>query len=192
MKVILSRDVPKLGKGGELVEVKDGYARNYLLPRNYAVAATGGAVKAWAALREREKEREAKKHDEAKAAAEKLKDVELQIIARAGTGTRLFGSVTVADVAEKIKEACGVDVDKRRIGLLEPIKNLGNYRIQVRLHSEYVVQLPLEVVTTEILEHRKAHAAAAAARAAAAEASAPAAPAAEDVEDDEEGVDAEG
>lgn len=198
MKIILNRDVPKLGKGGELVEVKDGYARNYLLPRNYAVAATPGAKKAYAALREREKEREAKRAGDAQAAGEKLKGIELQFIAKAGAGTRLFGSVTVADVAEKIKAVSGVDVDKRRIGLLEPIKNLGNYKVQVRLHSDVVLQLPLEVVTAEELELRRVRAAAAAAKAAAAEAAGETpvveevAAVVEEVEEDEDFVDAEG
>src|SRR5215471_793876 len=112
MKVILQRDVPKLGKDGEIVNVADGYARNYLFPRQFAVAATGGALKSYEARKDREKEREAHKKDSATADAQKLEGLSLTIIGKVGSGTKLYGSITAQDVADAIKQEKGVTIDK--------------------------------------------------------------------------------
>lgn len=168
MKVILQRDIPKLGKGGDIVNVADGYARNYLFPRQYAVAASGGALKAHAARLEREKEKSAKLAEEAKAHAGKLEGLSLILLGKVGGGTKLYGSITAQDVAEAIARESGVTVDKRRVGLVDPIKNLGLYTVPVRLHSDIVVPVKVEVTTEEELERRKAQAAAEAAAAEAA------------------------
>jgi large subunit ribosomal protein L9 len=154
LKVILSRDIPKVGKDGEIVNVADGYARNYLFPRQYAVPATGGALRAWEARRRQEQEREARRALEAQAEAEKLANLTLTITARVGGGTKLFGSVTAQDVADAIARERGITVDRRRVSLADPIKNLGTYTVPVRLHTDIVVPITVEVITEEELRRR--------------------------------------
>jgi large subunit ribosomal protein L9 len=184
MKVILQRDVPKLGKGGDIVTVADGYARNYLLPRAYAVSATGGALREHSARVEREKTRSANQLQSAQADAEKLQGLSLVIIGKANPGsTKLYGSITAQDVADQIAKETGVTVDKRRVGLVDPIKQLGDFRVGVRLHNDVTVSVPVAVLTEEGLEKRRA------AEAAAAEAAARAA--AEASEDESEETPAE-
>lgn len=163
MKVILQRDIPKLGKHGDIVNVADGYARNYLFPRQYAVAATGGALKEHAARMAREKERDTRNLQDAQSSAERLQNASITLTGRVGSGTKLYGSITAQDVADAIAKEFHVSIDKRRIGLADPIKNLGRYDIPVRLHSDVTVHLAVEVVTEEELARRKAEAAAAAA-----------------------------
>src|SRR5689334_4502516 len=131
MKVILQRDVPKLGRMGEVVNVAGGYARNFLFPRQFAIAATGGAMKEHAARAAREKERGAKTLSDAQSGAGKLQDLVLTLTAKVGSGTKLYGSITAQDVAEAIAKERGVAVDKRRVGLVDPIKTLGTYTIPV-------------------------------------------------------------
>jgi large subunit ribosomal protein L9 len=161
MKVILQRDVPKVGKGGEIVNVADGYARNYLFPRKYAVPATGGFLKEHQSRAEHDKVREARLHQMAEGAASKLEGLSVIIKGRVGSGTKLYGSVTAQDVAEAIKEATGVEVDKRRVGLVDPIKTLGVYPIPVRLASDISVIVNVDVTTEQELERRAREAAAA-------------------------------
>jgi large subunit ribosomal protein L9 len=181
MKVILQRDIPKVGRDGEIVNVADGYARNYLFPRQFAVPATGGALKEHAARIAREKEREAKQVHLAQASADNIKERTVTIVGKAGAGTKLYGSITAQDVAAAIAEQLKVTVDKRRVGMTDPIKNLGTFTVPVRLHSDISVSVVVEVVTEEDLQRRRAAAEAAeaaakaAAEAPAAEASAPAA-----------------
>ena len=102
MKVILQRDIPKVGKHGEVVNVADGYARNYLFPRQLAVSASGGALKAHQARMDRDKEKTAKQLGDAQSHAERLQDLTLTIIGKVGTGTKLYGSITAQDVADAI------------------------------------------------------------------------------------------
>ncbi|CCW35139.1 LSU ribosomal protein L9P [Chthonomonas calidirosea] len=150
MKVILTRDVPKLGQDGDIVNVADGYARNYLFPRRLAVLAHGAALKQHQARLAREKERGAQALEEAKRQAEKLNGAELEIIVKTSpNSTRLFGSVTEADVAEQIQQKFGITVDKRKIGLVDPIRTTGRYEIGVRLHPEVRAQFVLYVLTEE-------------------------------------------
>jgi large subunit ribosomal protein L9 len=180
MDVILQRDIPKLGKSGDIVHVKDGYARNYLFPRAYAVAATGGALKDHKARLAREKERGEKLLETAQTDSEKLQGLALTLIGKVGSGTKLYGSITAQDLAEAIAGKTGVTVDKRRVGLADPIKNLGTFTVPVRLHSDISVAVTVEVITQEESDRRAAQAAeAAAAEAAQAEAAqaAPEAPA---------------
>src|ERR1043165_7837945 len=127
MKVILQRDIPKLGKMGDIVPVKDGYARNYLLPRSLAVAATGGALKEHDARIKREREKDEKNLSKAQSSAEKIEGLSVTILGRVGGGTKLYGSITAQDVAEAIEKERGIAVDKRRVGLVDPIKTLGTY-----------------------------------------------------------------
>jgi len=163
MKVILQRDIPKLGRHGDVVTVADGYARNYLLPRQHAVPASGGALKELKARMEREQERIARTLASARAGAEKMENLRLVLVGRVGSGTKLYGSITAQDVADAIQKETGVEIDKRRVGLVDPIKSLGTYTVPVRLHSDVVVQVRVEVMTEEQLEQRRAQEAAVAA-----------------------------
>lgn len=165
MKVILQQDIPKVGKGGDIVTVADGYARNFLFPRKYAVAATGGALKEHQARATREKERSSGLLQGAQANATKLQGLTVTILSKVGTGTKLYGSVTSQDVADAVQKLTGVAVDKRRVALVDPIKTLGEYTIAVRLHSDVTVNLKVLVTTEEELARRKAAEAAAAAKA---------------------------
>ncbi|WP_028841689.1 50S ribosomal protein L9 [Thermodesulfobacterium hveragerdense] len=145
MEVILRTDVPKLGKAGDIVKVKDGYARNYLIPKGFAIPANQKNIKAL------EKERQiilAKAERERKklmSLAEKLEGLELVIYRRKIEEDRIFGSVTVADIVNALKEK-GFEVDKKFIELNEPIKKLGVYEIPVKFSSDKVVTIKLEVV----------------------------------------------
>ena len=172
MKVILQRDIPKLGKTGDIVPVKDGFARNYLLPRSLAVAATGGAMKDHNARQARERERGTKMLSGAQGDADKLGGLVLTIIGKVGSGTKMYGSVTAQDVSDAILKERGITVDKRRVGLVDPIKTLGSYTIPVRLHSDITIPVTLEVLTEEEIQRRnmQAEAAALAAESKAAEA----------------------
>lgn len=158
MKVILLRDIPKVGKNGDVVNVADGYGRNYLFPRGYAVAAVGGALKDHDARLARESERGSRALGSAQADAAKLTGATVQIIGRAGAGTKLYGSITASDVSAAIQTATGVTVDRRRIGLADPIKSLGDYSVPVRLHSEVIVDVRVSVLTEEELAKRQAQA----------------------------------
>src|SRR5207244_2050004 len=107
--------VPKVGKHGDIVNVADGYGRNYLLPRSYAVAATGGALKEHQARAAREKERGERKREHAETGADQLQGLSLQLIGKVGSGTKLYGSITAQDVADAIQQERGITVDKRRV-----------------------------------------------------------------------------
>jgi len=156
MKVILQRDIPKLGKGGEVVNVADGYARNYLFPRGHAVPATGGFLKHHQARIEHERTLGDKLHADAESNARKLDGLTVVITGKVGSGTKLYGSVTAQDVADAIKKATGIEVDKRRVGLVDPIKTLGVYAIPVRLGAEITATVHVDVTTEEELSRRAA------------------------------------
>lgn len=134
MQLILREDVDNVGKAGEIVSVKDGYGRNFLLPQGLAYPATEGNRKRVAAEATRREARDAERKTAAEALASKLTAVDLTFSMQAGEGDKLFGSVTTADIAAKLAEA-GVTVDKRTIELHEPIKMVGVYKVPVRLHS---------------------------------------------------------
>lgn len=145
MKVILSKDIAKVGREGEVVAVADGYARNYLLPRGLAVEAAGGALKN-VQMRHALEERKAEKLlAQAQADQSALDGKSVTIQAKAGTGERLYGSITAADVAAAIKSGLGVAVDKRKVGLLDPIKAVGTFSVPVKLHREISVTVTVNV-----------------------------------------------
>lgn len=148
MEVILRADVPKLGQRGEVVKVAEGYARNYLLPRKLAVAATAGNRK----VIEQEKaafvRREASERGQAEELARQLSEIAVTIARKAGEADHLFGSVTSLDLAEAL-EAKGFHVDRRKILLEEPLKNLGEYEVPLRLHREVHASLKVQVVREE-------------------------------------------
>jgi large subunit ribosomal protein L9 len=135
MEVILRADVPELGRRGDIVSVKAGYARNYLLPRKLAMEATPGNRKQVEAMKAAGARREANEQAAAQSLAAQLAEVTLTLAAKAGESDQLFGSVTAMDIAEAL-EAKGFHVDKRRVHLEEPIKTLGEYSVPVRLHRE--------------------------------------------------------
>jgi large subunit ribosomal protein L9 len=132
MKVILKRDVKGLGREGDLKEVKDGYARNFLLPTGAVVVADKGAVANWERHRDQREERDRSARAEAEATAEKLNALRLEVPVKAGERGRLFGAVTGHQIADLIHRE-GVELDRHALHLREPIKTLGDYKIDVRL-----------------------------------------------------------
>ncbi|MFI5209392.1 MAG: 50S ribosomal protein L9 [Gemmatimonadales bacterium] len=145
MEVILREDVSNLGKSGELVKVKPGYARNYLLPRGLAYEATEGNKKRIQAEAKARVTRQAAEKADAEAAAAKLSGLAIRIAAKAGEENRLFGSITAQDIADALAQA-GHPVDKRKIELEHPIKTLGFHAIPVRVHHEVQAEVKLTVV----------------------------------------------
>ncbi|MDT0307062.1 50S ribosomal protein L9 [Streptomyces sp. DSM 44917] len=145
MKIILTHEVSGLGTAGDVVEVKDGYARNYLLPRGVAIRWTKGGQKDVEQIRRGRKIREIASIEQANDVKSQLEGLTVRLKVRAGTGGRLFGSVTPADIATAVKTAGGPDVDKRRIELTTPIKSLGTHRISVRLHPEVAANVGVQV-----------------------------------------------
>ena len=136
MKVILQQDVRGQGKKGQLVEVSEGYARNFLLPRKLAIAATPDAINTMNLKEKARKAEEARLKAEAEATAEKLKECMVKLTAKAGSGGKLFGAVTTKEISEGLKEQFGVDVPKQKLGLEEPIKAFGSYQVKAKLGFE--------------------------------------------------------
>ena len=148
MKIILRADVQDLGRAGELVEVKEGYARNYLLPRSLAVPATPGNLKDFNKKIAAAKEREDRERTAANQVAERLRGRRITIIHRAAEGsTRLHGSVTPADVAEAISKVLGRPIDRREVEIRQPIRALGEYQVNVKLMRG--VTVPVQVLIAE-------------------------------------------
>ena len=145
MEVILREDVMHLGKAGEVVTVKNGYARNFLIPRGLAYHATADNKRRIDVERQRRDAQVATQRAEASGVAERLGSVSLTFNVRTGEGDKLFGSITAADIAEKLKEQ-GFSVDKRRIDLDEPIKMVGIYKVPVRLEAGVVGEVRVWVV----------------------------------------------
>ncbi len=145
-KLILTHEVTGLGAPGDVVEVKDGYARNYLLPRGLATAWTRGAAKQIEAIRKARKAREIASLDDAKAIRDRLRSTTVVVPAKAGASGRLFGAVTTADIAAAVVAAGGPQVDRRKIEIAQPIKSLGEFQVQIRLHEDVVAQIDLRVV----------------------------------------------
>jgi len=149
VKIILTADIPDLGGPGDLVQVKDGYARNYLLPRSLAIVATKGAEKQVATIRRARQARQIRDLDHAREVAGVLSALgTVSVTAKAAkSGGKLFGSVTVADVVDAVRSVGGPALDKRAVDLGGPIKSVGAYQVTVRLHPEISVTVPLEVTT---------------------------------------------
>ncbi|MEV5280824.1 MULTISPECIES: 50S ribosomal protein L9 [unclassified Streptomyces] len=146
MKIILTHEVSGLGTAGDVVDVKDGYARNYLVPRGFAIRWTKGGEKDVAQIRRARKIHEIATIEQANEVKAQLEGVKVRLAVRSGDAGRLFGSVTQADVASAIKAAGGPDVDKRRVELGSPIKTLGAHQVSVRLHADVVAKLGVEVI----------------------------------------------
>jgi large subunit ribosomal protein L9 len=144
MKVLLKQDVAKIGKKGELLEVKEGYARNFLIPNGLAVEASGGALKQIEEEKKAQDRKKAKEKEGAQLLAKKIEDLSIQIKHKAGEEGRLFGSITSAEIAESLKQK-GFDIDKKKIVLDEPIRLLGDYTVKVKLHHDVTASLPVRV-----------------------------------------------
>ena len=147
MKVVLRADVTGIGKRGDIVEVADGYARNFLVPKGQAMRATPGVTAQAAAMRKARDVQDARQREGAETIARQLVPTSIRIPVRAGSEGRLFGSVTAADVAHAVTEQVGVELDRRRLVLDEPIKTLGIHEITVKLHPEVEFQITVEVVS---------------------------------------------
>jgi large subunit ribosomal protein L9 len=149
MKVILATDVEKLGRKGDVVDVANGYGRNYLVPKGLALTASKGALKQAELMRKAREELERKAKDEAAAKVATLGASPVYISARAGEEGKLFGSVTNSDVARAIVEQLGEEIDRRDIRLEDPIRTTGTHQVEVHLHEEVNALVTVEVIAHE-------------------------------------------
>jgi large subunit ribosomal protein L9 len=145
MKIILLKDVEALGHAGDVREVKDGHARNYLFPRGLASPATAASLQALEQTKAAAGRREARVNEELSALRGRLEALVVEVRARAGDDGRLFGSVTAQDVADAIRRQ-GIDVSKKQIELQEPLKNTGFYKVPVRLHARHTAMVEVNVI----------------------------------------------
>ena len=146
MKVILQQDVKGQGKKGEMIEVSEGYGRNFLLPRKLAVPATADAINTMNLKEKARRAEEARQKAEAQAVAEKLKECQVKLTAKAGNGGRLFGAVTTKEISEGLKAQYDIDIPKQKLVLDEPIKACGGYKIKAKLGYEIVGTVNVMVV----------------------------------------------
>lgn len=146
MQVILMQDVKKLGKKGELINVNDGYARNYLLPRKLASEATNAAKNEIELQRQAEKRKKQEELEEAKTLEQELKDKKVVISVKSGEGGRLFGSVTSKDIAKAAKDQLKLTIDKKKIVLDEPIRTLGSTIVPIKLHPKVTAEMTVQVI----------------------------------------------
>ena len=145
MKVILLQDVKGKGKKGQMLEVSDGYARNYMLPRKIAIEATTDAVNTMRMNDKAAQERQARERAEALEISKKLKELTLVVKAKGGGAGRLFGAVTTTEIADALKKNAGITLDKRKIVLDENIKNVGTYTVKAKLGYEIVGQFNVKI-----------------------------------------------
>jgi large subunit ribosomal protein L9 len=146
VKIVLREDVETLGRKGDLLDVADGYARNYLVPRGLALKATKGVVAQSEAMRRNREARELRDRQAAQELASRLTGAPVQVPARAGEGGKLFGSITTADIAAAVEAATGVELDRRKIALAEPLRELGDSEVVVKLHADVDAVLSVSVV----------------------------------------------
>jgi large subunit ribosomal protein L9 len=146
MKLILTQEVTGLGAPGDVVEVKDGYGRNFLVPRGVAMRWTRGGEKQIDSIRRGRQVREIRESGDAKVVKGRLEGLSVRLAVRAGGTGRLFGAVTVADIVAAISKAGGPEVDKRRVEVSAPIKTIGAHQVTVRLHPEVTATVSVEVV----------------------------------------------
>ena len=146
MKVILTQDVKKVGKKGDLLEVKDGYARNALFPKGLAIEANAVNLNNRKLEQKAEEKRKQRELDEAKAIAEKINDKEIKLTVKTGEGGKVFGSVTSKEIAEEIQKQFGVKIDKKKVQLKEAIKGLGGQKVTIKLHPNVTATVSVLVV----------------------------------------------
>ncbi|GAB3659063.1 bL9 family ribosomal protein [Glycomyces tarimensis] len=155
MKIILTHEVANLGSAGDVVEVKPGYGRNYLLPQGLAIAWTKGGQKQVDSIQRARAAREVNDLEQARSLADRLKQTDAHIVARVGDAGRLFGSITAVDIAKAIDEAGGPKIDRRRVELPGTIKSIGTYDIGVKLHPEVTARFKLQVTPAKRREKKK-------------------------------------
>ena len=148
MKLILTQEVSNLGAPGDVVEVKDGFGRNYLMPRGLAIRWTRGAEKQIESIKKARSVREVRDLDHADEIKQQLEALSVRIPAQAGSSGRLFGAVSVTDIVDAVKSAGGPDIDKRRIQMASPVKTVGSHQVVVKVHDEVTATLNLEVVAS--------------------------------------------
>lgn len=144
-RLLLRTDVSGLGRRGDIVQVSDGYARNYLVPKGHAVSAPPGIERQAMVMRQVRDQREARDREAAEAIARQLVPTVIRIPARAGSGGRLFGSVTAADIVDAVTAQTGIELDRRRLVGFEPIRALGVHEIPVKLHADVEFRVTVEV-----------------------------------------------
>jgi large subunit ribosomal protein L9 len=149
MKIILTQEVSGLGTAGDVVEVKDGYGRNYLLPRGSAIRWTRGAEKEVVSIRRARASREIRGLDQANEIAAQLSGLDVRLSARAGSGGRLFGSITSAEIVDAVRSAGGPALDRRRLELPSSIKTTGSHQVRVRLHPEVLASFDVAVLPSK-------------------------------------------
>jgi large subunit ribosomal protein L9 len=138
--------VKSIGRREEIVNVSEGYFRNFLAPRQLAVAAVGSALTEWEKRRKNEAAHEEKLRTEAKALAAKLSGIKVTVKGKVGVGSKLYGSITAADIAANLEKQTGIKIDKRKIEMDEPIKTLGSHEIPIKLHRDATTRVNVEVV----------------------------------------------
>ena len=148
MKVVLRTDVDGVGKKGDILDVADGFARNFLIPKGRAIKATDGVVNQAAAMRRSRDLKDAKDREGAETVARTLVPLVIKINARAGTEGRLFGSITAQDIVDAVAAQSGVDLDRRKLQMDDPIKTVGTHQVPVRLHPEVQFPVTIEVITS--------------------------------------------
>ena len=149
MKVILRSNVEGVGYTGDVVEVANGYAQNFLMPKGLAMRATEGAVSQAAAMKRSRDLQDLKQREVAEEAAQRLESVSISIEARVGQDDQLYGSVTTSDIAEAVQAQTGIELDRRNMSLEEPIRQVGTHQVEMRLHPEVRAQLTIEVASVE-------------------------------------------
>lgn len=146
MKVILQQEVKKLGQKGAIIEVSEGYARNYLLPQKLAIPATNSNVNTAKLQKEAETRKQQRILDEAKVLAAQMSKVEVSIPVKMGEGGKLFGSVTAKDIADAMSAQHKLEMDKRKIELKDSIKALGTYTVTIKIHPEVSTQIQVHII----------------------------------------------
>ena len=148
MRVVLRADVDGVGKKGDILDVADGFARNFLIPKGRAIKATQGVEAQAAAMRRSRDLKDAKDREGAETVARTLVPLVIKINARAGTEGRLFGSITAQDIVDAVSAQSGVDLDRRKLQMDDPIKTVGTHQVPVRLHPDVQFPVTIEVVTS--------------------------------------------
>lgn len=149
MQVVLLQDVAKLGKKGDVVNAAEGYARNFLFPRNLAAPASEGKLKEISTQKKAQADKKQKQEAEAKELAAKISNLTVTLQAKVGEGGRLFGAISSKDIADAIKSQHGYDVDKKKIVLKEPIKTLGDHKITIKIHPVAQAEISVRVTAGE-------------------------------------------
>lgn len=147
MKVILNQEIKGVGKPDEIVNVTEGYARNFLFPRKMAIEANDTNMAAWNKKRKNEEAKNQRIAADARDLAAKISSISVTVIGKVGAGSKLYGSITHADIANALEKQKGIKIDKRKIELDEPIKSLGTFDVPIRLHKDALAHLKVEVIS---------------------------------------------